>query len=136
MMPPKDRNQMLLDARLQQQEEENETVDIGFNAEVNDLTDTNNGSNIDENTLTLDIVPQSHDNYQFIDESLNDDCRVDFQNGIQSRHKMIHYTPDIAFQVHLMSVIRNFCGVPLKMFEKIMDIIFVHCVQRNFDFNN
>jgi hypothetical protein len=35
-----------------------------------------------------------------------------------------------------MSVIRNVHGVPLNMFEKIMDIIFVHCEQRNVDFNN
>ena len=78
---------MLLDARLQQQEEENETVDIGFNAEINDPTDTNNRSNIDETTLTVGTRPQSHDNYQFIDESLNDDCRVNFRNGIEAAGK-------------------------------------------------
>ncbi len=49
---------------------------------------------------------------------------------------MIRYTPDLAFQVHLLSVIMNVWGVPLNMFEKIMDGIFVHCVQRNFDLNN
>ena len=69
---------MLLDVCLQRQEEENETVDIGFNMEVNDLMDTNNCSNIDETTLTVGTRPQSHDNYQFIEEALNDDCRVDF----------------------------------------------------------
>jgi hypothetical protein len=55
---------------------------------------------------------------------------VDFWNGIQSRHNMIRYTSDLAFQVHLLSVITNVRGVPLNMFEKIMDVIFVHCIQR------
>jgi hypothetical protein len=92
--------------------------------------ETNNLSNIDNGTLTVGTTPQSHDNSQFIDAFINDDCMVDFRNGIQSRHNMIRYTPDLAFQVHLLSVITNVWGVPLNMFEKIMDVIFVHCIQR------
>ncbi len=54
MMPPKNRNQMFLDACLQHQEEENETVENGFNVEVNNLMETNNLSDIlDDSTFTV-----------------------------------------------------------------------------------
>jgi len=49
---------------------------------------------------------------------------------------MIHFTPDIAFRVHLMSMIQNVHGVPLNMIEKIIEVIFMLCVERNFAFNN
>ena len=44
--PPKNRNQMLLDAHLWHQEEEDKTVENGFNVEVNNLMEINNISGI------------------------------------------------------------------------------------------
>jgi hypothetical protein len=40
--------------------------------------ETNNLSNINNGTLTVGTTPQSHDNSQFIDAFINDDCMVDF----------------------------------------------------------
>ena len=134
MLPPKNMNQMLVDARLRNQVEENEIGESGcIDFEVDIPTETHNDSNICNVTLPESTTPQSHGNYQFI---VDEDGMVDFRNGIKSRHNMIRYTPDLAFQVHLLSVITNVRGVPLNMFDKIMDVIFMHCVQRNFDFNN
>ena len=119
---------MFVDARLRNQVEENESGENGFDFEVNILMETNNHRNIGNCPVLPGYTQQSHDNSQFI---VDDDGMVDFRNGIKSRHNMIRYTPDLAFQVHLLSVITNVRGVPLNMFEKIMDVIFVHCVQRN-----
>jgi hypothetical protein len=133
MLPPKNMNQMIVDARLRNQEEENEICENGFDFDVNIPIQTNNPSNIGNGTLQTGMNQQSHENSESI---FDNDGMVDIRNGIKSRHNMIRYTPDLAFQVHLLSVITNVRGVPLNMFDKIMDVIFVHCVQRNFDFNN
>ena len=134
MLPPKNMNQMLVEARLQNQVEENEIGESScVDFEVDIPMETNNDSNIGYGTLPVGTTPQSNGISQFI---VDDDGMVDFRNGIKSRHNMIRYTPDLAFQVHLLSVITNVRGVPLNMFEKIMDVIFVHCIRRNLDFNN
>jgi hypothetical protein len=133
MLPPKNMNQMLVDARLRNQEEENEICENGLDFDVNIPIQTHNPSNVGNGTLQTGMNQQSHENSEFI---VDNDGMVDFRNGIKSRHNMIRYTPDLAFQVHLLSVITNVRGVPLNMFDKIMDVIFVNFEQRNFDFNN
>jgi hypothetical protein len=78
MLPPKNMNQMLVEARLQNQVEENEIGESGcINFEVDIAMETNYDSNIGNGTLPAGTTPQSHGNYQFIVE---DDGMVDFQN--------------------------------------------------------
>ena len=52
MMPPKNRNLMLHDAHLQQQQGENETVEFDYNANVDEVTNINNTGDIEDTTLT------------------------------------------------------------------------------------
>jgi hypothetical protein len=62
MMPPKNRNQMLLNACMQQQEEENKTVEFGLN--VNEAINTNNSGDIKATTLTEGTRTQSNDQFE------------------------------------------------------------------------
>jgi hypothetical protein len=75
MLPPKNMNQMLVDARLRNQVEENESGENGFDFEVNIPMETNNHSNIGNGPVLPGYTQQSHDNSQFI---VDDDGMVDF----------------------------------------------------------
>ena len=87
MLLPKNMNQMLVEARLRNQVEENEIGESGsINFEVDIPMETHNDSNICNVTLPESTTPQSHGNYQFI---VDEDGMVDFRNGIKSRHNMI-----------------------------------------------
>ncbi len=112
---------MLVDARLQNQEEENEIAENGLDFDVNIPIETNNRSNVGNGTLPAGTTQQSHDNSQFI---VDNDGMVDFRNGIKSRHNMIRDTPDLSFQVHLLSVITNVRGVPLKLWMSSLCIAY------------
>jgi hypothetical protein len=59
-----------------------------------------------------------NNDFQELVGNIDDDNGTD-RHGFQSRHRMICYSPDIAFQVHLMSVMQDIHGVPLNMFEKL-----------------
>ena len=63
MMPPKSRNQMLHNAWLQQQQDENKIVEFGYNANVDEATKINNSGDIEDTTLTEINKTQSNDNF-------------------------------------------------------------------------
>lgn len=99
-----------------------------------------NGNNMEENILQHDpICPVDvfYDEYVFdVQQTWNPvtDTNTKMRDGFENQHKMIWYSPDIAFQVHLLRIV-SVRGIPMNMFDKIMDVIFVHCVKGNLDFN-
>ncbi len=65
---------------------------------------------------------------------MNDLSRNKIRDGFDNSHKLIQYSQDIAFQVLLLSVLNSVRGVPLNLFDNIMNAIFVLC-KGNLDFN-
>lgn len=56
------------------------------------------------------------------------------RDGFENQHQTIQYSPDIEFQVNLFSFVHSMRGIPMNIFDKIMDVIFMYCVEGNFDF--
>ena len=76
MLPPKNMNRMLLDARPQNKVEENEIGQSGcIDFEVDIPMERHNESNICNVSLPESTTPQSQGNYQFI---VDEDGMVDF----------------------------------------------------------
>lgn len=46
---------------------------------------------------------------------------------------MIQYSPKIEFQGHLLSVVDSAISIPINMFDKIIDMILMHCLEGNLD---
>lgn len=79
---------------------------------------------------------QSNGSHPLLNRQYNCNTNVNFWIGFQNQHWIFCYTLDKAFQVHLMSVIQNVCGDQLNMFKQVIEVLFMHYVERNFDFNN
>eukprot|EP00956_Cyclotella_meneghiniana_P000455 scaffold523_cov39-Cyclotella_meneghiniana.AAC.2 len=45
------------------------------------------------------------------------------------------YSPELAFQAHLLAELADFRHVPLELYDRIMEIFFVHVINGNLNFN-
>lgn len=47
----------------------------------------------------------------------------------------LQYSKQLAFQSHILSTLSSFRGVPLEVYDRIMEVIFLHVIEGNMEFN-
>ena len=84
---------------------------------------------------------QNHDgaDFQYAPDDVTDSDSTlmgdfDPNNFVPKRKKCCILGNELLFQIHLLSTIQSY-RVPLTMFDRIMEVFFVHCIEGNLDFN-